>query len=62
MIKIILKVVLTFGVEYTNKLTLTLITIISASLFLIPVIGIFVYILQFLMFTHFNLKRLQSLR
>ena len=46
----------------TNKLTLTLITIISASLFLIPVVGIFVYILQLLMFTHFNLKRLQSLR
>ena len=46
----------------TNKFTLTAITIISASLFLIPVIGIFVYILQLLMFTHFNLKRLQSLR
>jgi len=46
----------------TNKFTLTAITIISASLFLIPVIGIFIYILQLLMFTHFNLKRLQSLR
>jgi len=46
----------------TNKFTLMAITIISASLFLIPIVGIFVYILQLLMFTHFNLKRLQSLR
>ena len=48
--------------QNTNKTTLTLITILSASLFLIPVIGIFVYIVQLLLFAHFNLKRLQTLR
>ena len=46
----------------TNKLTLLVITLLSASLFLVPVVGIFVYIGQLLMFTHFNLKRLQDLR
>ena len=48
--------------QNTNKPTMMIITIISASLFLIPVVGIFVYILQLLMFTHFNLKRLKGLR
>jgi len=48
--------------QNTDKTTLTLITILSASLFLIPVIGIFVYIVQLLLFAHFNLKRLQTLR
>lgn len=34
----------------------------SASLFLIPVIGVFVYVLQLLFFAHFNLQRLSMLR
>jgi len=38
------------------------IALISASLFLIPVIGIFIYIVQLLMFTHFNLQRLKEMR
>jgi len=46
----------------SNKIKTWTITIISASLFLIPIFGIFVYILQLLMFTHYNLKRLQGLR
>lgn len=46
----------------TNKATLLIITLLSASLFLIPVFGIFVYIVQLLMFTHFNLTRLKQLR
>ena len=46
----------------SNKLKTWTITIISASLFLIPIFGVFVYILQLLMFAHYNLKRLQDLR
>lgn len=46
----------------SNKIKTWTITIISASLFLIPIFGVFVYILQLLMFTHYNLKRLQGLR
>jgi len=45
-----------------DKLQTNGIGLISASLFLIPVIGIFIYIAQLLMFTHFNLQRLKELR
>lgn len=34
----------------------------SASLFLIPVIGVFIYVLQLLFFIHFNLQRLSIMR
>ena len=34
----------------------------SASLFLIPVIGVFIYVLQLLFFIHFNLHRLSVIR
>lgn len=34
----------------------------SASLFLIPVVGVFIYVLQLLFFTHFNLQRLSTMR
>ena len=34
----------------------------SASLFLIPVIGVFIYVLQLLFFIHFNLQRLTIMR
>jgi len=45
-----------------DKLQTNGIGLISASLFLIPFIGIFIYIVQLLMFTHFNLQRLKELR
>jgi len=48
---------------YTNnKFQIRLITFLGASLFLIPILGIFVYIIQLLMFAHFNMKRLQDMR
>ena len=34
----------------------------AASLFLIPLVGVFVYVLQLLFFTHFNLRRLAVIR
>jgi len=46
---------------YSNN-KIRIITLLSASLFLIPILGIFVYIIQLLIFTHFNMQRLQSLR
>ncbi len=46
----------------SDKLTTNSIALISASLFLIPIIGIFIYIVQLLMFAHFNLQRLKELR
>lgn len=45
-----------------NRWRRFLIGLSSASLFLIPVIGIFIYVLQLLFFTHFNLQRLSVLR
>ena len=45
-----------------NKTTTFLIAFLSSLLFLIPVIGVFVYIVQLLLFTHYNLKRLKKLR
>lgn len=48
--------------ESSNTMQLRLIALVSASLLLIPVFGIFVYILQLLMFTHFNLQRLKTIR
>ncbi len=48
--------------ESSNTMQLRLIALASASLLLIPVFGIFVYILQLLMFTHFNLQRLKAIR
>ena len=45
-----------------NKIRIRLITLLGASLFLIPILGIFVYIIQLLIFTHFNMQRLQHLR
>ena len=50
------------SLENSNKFTIRVMTLISASLFLIPIFGIFVYIVQLLFFTHFNLQRLQKLR
>jgi len=48
--------------QTNDRLMTNGIALISASLFLIPIIGIFIYIVQLLMFTHFNLERLKELR
>ena len=45
-----------------NKTTTLIIAILGAILFLIPVLGVFVYIAQLLLFTHYNLRRLKELR
>jgi len=45
-----------------DKLKTNIIALISASLFLIPVVGVFVYVVQLLMFAHFNLSRLKAIR
>ena len=45
-----------------DKLQLNIITILNASLFLIPFLGVFVYIIQLIIFTHFNLERLYEIR
>ncbi len=37
-------------------------SLLTASLFLIPVLGILVYILQLLTFSHYNMSRLQKIR
>jgi len=48
--------------ENSDKIDTFMLTFLSASLFFIPIFGVFVYILQLLMFTHFNLQRLKQLR
>jgi CysZ protein len=48
--------------QNSNKMTIIIITFLCASFFLIPIFGIFVYIIQLLIFTHFNLQRLKELR
>ena len=48
--------------EKNDKMSTTIMSLLSASLFLVPILGVFVYILQLLIFTHFNLKRLERLR
>lgn len=45
-----------------NRWRRFLIGLSSASLFLIPVVGVFIYVLQLLFFTHFNLQRLSKMR
>ena len=45
-----------------DKFKITMISFLSALLFLIPIIGIFIYIFQLLIFTHFNLNRLKEIR
>jgi len=45
-----------------NKTTTLVIAILGAIFFLIPVLGVFVYIAQLLLFTHYNLRRLKELR
>jgi len=49
--------------EYTHLLKADrgqtfVITLVAASLFLIPLIGVFIYVLQLLFFANYNLQRL----
>jgi len=48
--------------QKNNKLKIIIIAFLSASLFLVPLFGVFVYVLQLLIFTHFNLSKLQEIR
>jgi len=45
-----------------NKIDLWSISLLSASLFFIPILGILVYILQLLIFIHYNLSQLKEIR
>ena len=49
-------------IKNNNRFDLFIITLISASLFFIPIFGAFVYVWQLLIFTHFNLQKLKELR
>lgn len=46
----------------SNRFSTWIIALSAASLFLIPLVGVFIYVLQLLFFTHYNLQRLASLR
>ncbi|HHH20306.1 MAG TPA: hypothetical protein ENK87_00090 [Nitratifractor sp.] len=48
--------------QRSDKVKTNTLTLLSASLFLIPIVGVFVYVVQLLMFAHFNLGRLKMLR
>jgi hypothetical protein len=48
-------------IKKRNKSSLTFVTFISALLFLIPFLGVMLYILQLIMYTHFSLSRLKEL-
>ena len=50
------------SLKNNQKTTTLVIAILGATLFLIPVLGIFVYIVQLLLFSNYNLKRLKELR
>ena len=45
-----------------EKLKTNLLSMIGASFFLIPIVGVFIYVVQLLIFSHFNLGRLKLLR
>ena len=45
-----------------NNIDLWVISLISASLFFVPILGILVYILQLLIFIHYNLTQLKEIR
>ena len=46
----------------SNRWSTFTIALASASLFLIPVVGVFIYVLQLLFFTNYNLQRLAKMR
>jgi len=45
-----------------DKLKIFLIAFLGSLLFLVPILGIFVYIAQLILFTHFNLQKLKEFR
>lgn len=48
-------------IKKNNKFKIWLISFGSSALFLLPVIGVFLYVLQLIIFTHFNLQNLRRL-
>ena len=48
-------------IKKKNKGGLRFITLISASLLLIPFVGVLLYVLQLIMYTHFSLSKLKAL-
>lgn len=44
-----------------HRMQIFVLTLVAACLFFIPIIGIFVYVLQLMIFAHFNLKQLKAL-
>jgi hypothetical protein len=49
-------------IKKSNRFKIWFLSFMAASLFLIPVFGIFSYVLQLILFTHFNLSRLQKMQ
>ncbi len=50
------------GIKQRYKKGLRFITLLSASLLFIPFLGVFLYILQLIIYTHFSLSKLQQLK
>ncbi len=48
-------------IKKDNKVRIILLSLFSASLFFIPVLGVFLYIFQLILFIHFNLKNLKAI-
>ncbi len=46
----------------SNQIQTKTLTLFGASLFLVPFLGVFVYVIQLLIFTHFNMQRLRDIR
>lgn len=51
-----------FTIKKRYKFSILVLSFILAALFLIPLFGVFVYIIQLILFTHFNLNKLKEIR
>jgi len=49
-------------IKRSNRLQTWLLSLVAASLFLIPLFGVFLYLLQLIMFTHFSLSKLKEIQ
>ncbi len=49
-------------IKKSNRFQIWVLSFLAASLFLIPIFGIFSYVLQLILFTHFSLSRLQKIQ
>ncbi|GEM_PF-2162101 len=49
-------------IKQKNKFKIWFISFVSSALFLLPMIGVFLYVLQLIIFTHFNLQNLKHSR